>query len=41
MARPYTDIQTTEAYLQADPTENLKVMGTVVPLTIDSESRTC
>jgi len=32
----HTDIQTTEAYLRADPTEKLEAMGAVVPPTLKS-----
>ena len=30
----HTDIQTTEAYLRADPTEKLEAMSAVVPPTL-------
>jgi integrase len=30
----HADIQTTEAYLRADPTEKLEAMGTMVPPTL-------
>jgi len=32
----HTDIQTTEAYLRADPTEKLEAMSAVVPPTLKS-----